>query len=242
MCSSSFLIQPILNLLFGKAEADVFQNAKLYLIGSCISYPFIAIFQAVCGSLRGVGETKPCLNLSLLMNLTNTGLNVLFITVFDMGVKGLVISTILARVLGMAASLIYILKYNETIRFQIKNALHFDFSILKKVMFIGLPFAAEQIFFNGGKLLTQTFIVQLGTLAMTAYAIGNSIALLFQIGPNALSISIVTIVGQCMGRRNIEDARKFIKSLIGLSSILFVITSLLIIAIFPGNDEIVQST
>src|SRR4051794_36185909 len=39
--------EPILNLLFGKAEADVFQNAKLYLIGSCISYPFIAIFQAV---------------------------------------------------------------------------------------------------------------------------------------------------------------------------------------------------
>ena len=79
---------PVLNLLFGKAEADVFQNAKIYLIGSCISYPLIAIFQAVCGSLRGIGETKPCLNLSLLMNLTNTGLNVLLITVFNMGVLG----------------------------------------------------------------------------------------------------------------------------------------------------------
>jgi Na+-driven multidrug efflux pump len=153
----------ILNLLFGQAEAAVFENAKIYLIGSCISYPLIAIFQAVSGALRGVGETKPVLNLSLLMNLTNTGLNVLLIIVFDMGVKGLVIATIIARILGMAASLIYILRYNETIRFQIKKALHIDFSILKKVMYIGLPFAAEQIFFNGGKLLTQTFIVQLGT-------------------------------------------------------------------------------
>lgn len=222
-----------LNILFGKADADVFQNAKIYLIGSCISYPFIAIFQAVIGSLRGVGETKPCLNLSLLMNLTNTCLNVLLITIFHMGVKGLVISTILARILGMAASLIYIIKYNETIRFKIKNALHVDFSILKKVMFIGLPFAAEQIFFNGGKLLTQTFIVQLGTLAMTVYAIGNSIALLFQIGPNALGIAIVTVVGQCIGRRNIQDSIKFIKSLIGLSSILFVITSIILLPFLP---------
>lgn len=224
---------PALNILFGKAEADVFQNAKIYLIGSCISYPFIAIFEAVCGSLRGVGETKPCLNLSLLMNLTNTCLNVLFITVFHMGVKGLVFSIILARILGMAASLTYMIKYNKTLQFQIKSALHLDFSILKKVMYIGLPFAAEQMFFNGGKLLTQTFIVQLGTLAMTVYAISNSIAMLFQIGPNALSISTVTVVGQCIGRRNIEDARKFIKSLIGLASIVFVITSVILLPFFP---------
>ncbi|MGF6949308.1 putative MATE family efflux protein [Neobacillus sp. B4I6] len=224
---------PILNMLFGKADADVFQNARIYLIGSCLSYPLIAIFQAVIGSLRGVGETKPCLNLSLLMNLTNTILNVLLITIFKMGVEGLVISTILARVLGMVASLIYVLKYNESIRFRFKNALHLDLSILKKVMFIGLPFAAEQIFFNGGKLLTQTFIVQLGTLSMTVYAIGNAIMMLYQIGPNSLGIAIVTIVGQCVGRRNIEDARKFIFSLIGLSSISFVFAGLLLLPLFP---------
>lgn len=223
---------PVLNLLFGRAEADVFQNAKIYLIGSCISYPFIAIFQAVCGSLRGVGETKPCLNLSLVMNVTNTLLNVLLITFMDMSVKGLVIATILARMLGMIASLIYIIKYNETIRFQLKSTLKIDFAILKKVMFIGIPFAAEQIFFNGGKLLTQTFIVQLGTLAMTAYAIVNSIALLFQIGPNALSIAIVPVVGQCIGRRNILDAKKFIKSIIGLSIVLFLIAPAILLPFF----------
>jgi putative MATE family efflux protein len=222
-----------LNLLFGKAEADVFQNAKMYLIGSCISYPFIAIFEAVCGSLRGVGETKPCLKLSLIMNVTNTCLNVLFITMFHMGIKGLVMSIILARILGMAVSLLYIIKYNKAFHFQLKKALRFDFSILKKVMFIGLPFAAEQIFFNGGKLLTQTFIVQLGTLAMTSYAIGNSIAVLYQIGPNALGISAVTVVGQCIGRRNVEDARKFIISLIGLASILFVLADVLFLPLFP---------
>lgn len=224
---------PTLNLLFGKADMDVFQNAKIYLIGSSLSYPLIAIFEGVSGALRGVGETKPCLNLSLLMNLTNTALNVVLITIFNMGVEGLVISIILARMIGMVASLIYIIKYNETIDFKIKAALQLDFTILKKVMFIGLPFAAEQLFFNGGKLLTQTFIVQLGTLAMTVYAISNSIAMLFQIGPNALSIGIVTVVGQCVGRRNIQDARKFTKSLIVLSSIFFVIAMVILMPIFP---------
>jgi putative MATE family efflux protein len=233
---SAFVIlfhAPTLNLLFGNADADVFQNAKLFLIGSCISYPFIAIFQAVSGVLRGISETKACLGLSLIMNITYLCLNIVLITIFDMGIMGLVISMILARILGMVTSLIYLVKYNQTLRFKIRNVLRLDYSILKKIMFIGIPFAAEQMFFNGGKLLTQTFIVQLGTIAMTVNAISGSISLLFQIGGNALSISIVTVVGQCIGRRNINDARKFIRSFIGLSTLFFVIATVIILPLFP---------
>lgn len=224
---------PVLNLLFGKADADVFQNARIFLIGSCISYPFIAIFQAVTGALRGVAETKACLGLSLIMNLTYLGLNILFITVLDMGIVGLVISMITARVLGMAVSLYYMIKMNHTLKYRIKNALKIDFSILKKIMVIGVPFAAEQMFFNGGKLLTQTFIVQLGTLAITVNAISGSISLLFQIGGSALSIAVVTVVGQCIGNGSIQDARKFIKSFIGLSTSFFIVISAVILPLFP---------
>lgn len=224
---------PTLNLLFGNAEEEVFNNAKLFLIGSCISYPFIAIFQAVCGALRGVAETKPCLGLSLIMNMTYLLLNVLFITVLDMGVMGLIISMNLSRLLGMICSIYYLLKINQSLRYRLKNAFTFDFAIIKKIMFIGIPFAAEQMFFNGGKLLTQTFIVQLGTLSMTVNAIGNSIALLFQIGGNALSLAVVTVVGQCIGSRNVKDARKFVKSFLVLSSITFVIAGAVIFPLFP---------
>lgn len=224
---------PMLDLLFGKAEADVLENAKIYLIGSAITYPLIGIFQAVSGSLRGTGETKPVLALSLFMNLLNVALNFLLITFFDMGIIGLVIATLIARTLGMIASLIYLMKYNETIRFRFKQALHFDFSIQKKIMFIGLPFAAEQLFFNGGKLLTQTFIVQLGTMSLTSYAIANSLNLLYQIGPNALCIAVVTVVGQCIGRRDIEDARKFIKSFLGVSNLFFIIAAIILVPLFP---------
>lgn len=183
--------------------------------------------------LRGVAETRACLRLSLIMNLTFLGLNVLLITIFNMGVRGLIISMILARVLGMVTSLIYLLKYNQTLRFKIKNALSIDFSMLKKIMFIGLPFAAEQMFFNGGKLLTQTFIVQLGTFAITVNAISGSIALVYQIGSQALSIAVVTVVGQCIGRRDIQDARKFIKSFLGLSTVFFIIGIVVLLPLFP---------
>ncbi|WP_213619994.1 MATE family efflux transporter [Paenibacillus sp. J22TS3] len=223
----------VLNVLFGQADAEVFQNARVYLIGSCISYPFIAIFQAVAGALRGMAETKACLGLSLIMNLTYLGLNILLISVLHMGVMGLVISVITARVLGMIISLVYIIKMNQSLQYRLRHALQLDWSILKKIMVIGVPFAAEQMFFNGGKLLTQTFIVQLGTLAITVNAISGSIAMLFQIGGSALSIAVVTVVGQCIGNGSIPDARKFIRSFIGLSTAIFIVLTAIILPLFP---------
>lgn len=224
---------PIIDFLFGGADADVMANAKLFLIGSCISYPFIGIYQGVVGALRGVSETKACLVLSVILNLSYFVLNLIFITILDMGVLGLAISLISARALGAAASLIYLIRYNHTLRYKLKNAISMHLSLLKKIMFIGLPFAVEQLFFNGGKLLTQTYIVQLGTLPITVNAIGNSLSMLFQIGGTALSVAIVTVVGQCIGRRDIADARMYIKSFIGLSGIFFVVIGAAILLVFP---------
>lgn len=224
----------LLQLLFGSADADVLANAKLFLIGSSISYPFFAIYQSIVGVLRGVSETKACLFLSVILNLTYFVLNILFITVMDLGVLGLAISYIVARVLGASIAVFYLFKMCHTLNVKLKDVFKPQLALLKKIMFIGLPFAAEQLFFNGGKLLTQTFIVQLGTLSITVNAISNSLSLLFQVGGSTLSVAIVTVVGQCIGRREIDDARKFIRSFLWLSCAFFVVITAVLLAIFPS--------
>jgi putative efflux protein, MATE family len=223
---------PTLNLLFGKADTSVLSNAKVYLIGCGASYCGIATVEAVCGALRGVGETRSSLFLALTMNLSYVALNFLFINLLNMGVLGMVIALNIARYIGAACSILYLIKGNSSLHFQIRDVFRADFVMLKRILFIGLPFAAEQMFFNGGKILTQTFIVQLGVLSMDINAISNSITTLFQIPANALLLSTVTVVGQCMGRRDVNDARKFIKSFIGLSSLSFVLMFLIVIPLF----------
>jgi len=227
------LHSPIIQFLFGAADPEVIANAKLFLIGSAISYPFIGIYQSVIGALRGVSETKACLVLSVILNLSYFLLNIVFITLLDMGVLGLAISLITARVLGAASALFYLLKYNHTLRCTLKSILSLQFSLLKKIMFIGLPFAMEQLFFNGGKLLMQTFIVQFGTLPTTVNAISNSLSMLFQVGGTTISVAIVTIVGQCMGRKDVADAKKYIRSFLWLSSLFFIAITIVLLSVFP---------
>lgn len=224
---------PILKGLFGQAEAEVFNNAKLFLIGSAISFPMFALYQAVIGALRGVGETKACLWLSILLNIIYFLLNVLLVSVLDLGIIGICISYIVARGVGAIAALWYLVKKSQRLQVPIMDIIHFNWSLLKKILFIGLPFAAEQLFFNGGKILTQTYIVQLGTLPITVNAIGNSISMLFQVGGTTLSIAIVTIVGQCIGSREIDDAKRYIKGFIILSISFFVFIEIILLLCFP---------
>ena len=85
----------ILRLLFGNIEADVMQNAVIYFILSALSYPFLAVYNA-CGSLyRAMGNSKISMQMSFLMNIINIVGNAILIYVFNLGVMGAGIATLI---------------------------------------------------------------------------------------------------------------------------------------------------
>ncbi len=223
---------PALNILFGSAAPDVFDNARVYLIGSSVSYLGIGIVEAVCGALRGIGRSRASLFLSLIMNLSYVLLNILFINGMHMGVMGLSVALNVSRYLAAICSIYYLIKVDTNLHLKIKDMIHVNWTMFKKIMFIGMPFAAEQMFFNGGKILTQIFIVGLGTNAIAVNAICATLANVVQIPANALSLTVITVVGQCIGSRSIEDARKFTKSFLWLSSLSFIFTGAIVLSLF----------
>ncbi|MDF9840811.1 MULTISPECIES: MATE family efflux transporter [unclassified Paenibacillus] len=228
---------PLLNLLFGAASPDVMANARTYLIGSSLSYLGIAVVEAVCGALRGIGRARASLVLSLIMNLIYVLLNFVFINGLHMGVFGMTIAVNASRYFAAVCALIYLFRMDSTLHVKFRDLLALNWSMLKRIMNIGLPFAAEQMFFNGGKILTQIFIVSLGTYAIATNAITSTLAGVMQIPANALSLTLITVVGQCMGSRNVRDARKFVKSFLVLSSASYVLMALLI---FPAFHPLVS--
>lgn len=224
----------ILKWIFGNAEAAVFENAKIYLIGSAVSYVFFAMMEAVSASLRGLGETRSSLVLTLVMNGLYVVMNFFLINVFDMGIVGMVISLITARMVAALVSLLFLIRKRNPYRLKFTKIFCLDFSIIRRSFTLGLPFAAEQMFFNGGKILTQTFIVGMGTLALATNAITSSVVSLFMIPANTFSLSIITIVGQCIGRKDMNQARKMIKSFMVLTSASYVFLGLLLLPFLPG--------
>ncbi|WP_276355139.1 MATE family efflux transporter [Cohnella caldifontis] len=231
---------PLLRALFGSASPDVMAEAQTYLIGSGVSYAGIAIVQAVCGVLRGVGRSRASLALSMIMNLSYLLLNAVLILLLHQGVLGLSISANVSRYAAAVCALVYLVKTSAELKVRMRDLLHFNLAMLRKILFIGLPFAAEQMFFNGGKMLTQVFIVSLGTYALAANAVCNTLASVYQIPSGALSLTAVTVVGQCVGSRNIADARKFTRSFVWLSSLALTLTALILLPLSKPLVDLFQ--
>ncbi|KRL10071.1 MATE family efflux transporter [Schleiferilactobacillus perolens] len=232
------LHEQILTALFGRADPGVLDDAATYLMGILISYPFQAVVEGTNGSLRGVGRTKTSLQLSLTMNAIYLGFNIVFVSWLKMGVIGLAISLNISRVLaaGLAIWMLYRNRAIFNMRLQILKRI--NFATVRQVILVAIPFAAESIFFNGGKIIMQIMIVSLGTDMIAANAIGGSWIQLSEIIPSALGTALVPIVGQSMGRRNTHDARKLTKSFVILGMILFLTVDLILLPIFPVGIQI----
>ena len=217
----------ILAFIFQDATPLVLEYGYIYLLGSALSYPFFAINQSFIGSHRGMGESRTAMFFSVLVNGLFLLFNFLFIKLFGMGVLGISISIFACRIIVAILAIIYMIFFSTSIRVKLKWIFSFQWKIQKSILLIGMPAASEQIFFNGGKLLTQTFIASLGTVAMAANAISNSMAAMYFITTNAASLTVITVVGQCMGAKKIASAKRFtINAVIG-SGILTAVVCLL---------------
>ena len=227
------LHQVVLNLLFGTADPIVMSNAKIYFIGILLSYPAHAIIEGVNGSLRGLGFTRNSLKNSLFMNSVYLISNIFFVLIFDLGIIGLIISLLISRFLGALFASYSMYQYRMNFRLRKKDLQRFDVNMLGFILRTSLPFAAESLFFNGGKIIMQMMIVSFGTAHIAANAIAGSWVQLAEIIPSALATSLVPIVGQSVGRGNLNDVRKLTKSFVRLGILAIVAVDTLLLPLFP---------
>lgn len=228
------IIHPVvLNLLFGKADALVMSHAKGYFVGILLSYPAHAVIEGINGSLRGLGFTRNSLKNSLFMNSVYLVSNLVFVLIFDLGIIGLIVSLLISRFLGVIFASYSMYQHRQNFRLRKKDLTQLDFPTISFILRTSLPFAAESLFFNGGKIIMQMMIVSFGTAHIAANAIAGSWIQLSEIIPSALATSLVPIVGQSVGRRNLNDVQNLTKSFIRLGIVAIIAVDILLLPLFP---------
>ena len=90
---------------------------------------------------------------------------------------------------------------------------HFEWPMIRSILRIGIPSGVENSLFNIGKLIVQGFLAGLGTAAIAANAISGSIANFLLVPGGALSLGLITVVGQCIGAGEYDQARYYVRRL-----------------------------
>lgn len=219
---------PILQMIFGSAQADVMGIAQFYFIGVLLTYPSLAILEGINGVLRGINRTKSTLTISLFTNLLYLVLSLILVIGLKQGILGLIIAMNLSRILGAIFAIKLLLTSMREDGFKLSRLTQISRHQILLVIKTSLPFASEQLFFNGGKIIMQMIVVQLGTTAIAAHAIVSTLAPMSEIIPVALSIVIIPIVGQSLGQKNPQGAKKITRVFLIYGSLMVYAMDLLV--------------
>ena len=221
---------PLLGFIFGKVDADVMENSMVYFFYTVLSYPFIALYDAGASIFRAQENTRGPMVISIISNVMNIAGNAIMIWAFHMGVAGAALSTLISRIFCAVVVLIQLRKEREGQEIVVRDYFKIrpNWSMIKRILGIGIPSGVENSMFQLGKLAIQSTVSTLGTAAIAAQAMTNILENLNGIAAIGVGVGLMTIVGQCLGAGRKDEAVYYIKKLCVIAEIV-VLTSCLIV-------------
>lgn len=223
----------ILRAVFGQVEEAVMDSAATYLIITGLSICPLALYNGCAALFRAMRDSRTTMYISLLMNLINLVGNAILIFLCNMGVAGAAIATLVART--VAAGLIFKLMLDEKreVNFKGRLTLRVDFSLVKKILYIGVPNGLENSLFQLGKILLLSLVSTFGTSAIAANAVCGTITN-FNILPGmAIGMALLSVSSVCIGAGEIGQVRYYTKKMMRLTWIAMSSVSLIMIVGAP---------
>ncbi len=209
--------QHILSLIFGQVEPAVMDSALVYFLLTAAAYPFMGIYNAGAALFRAMGNSKVSMINSFIINVINILVNAILIFGFGMGAAGAGIGTLVSRI--AAAVIIMVMLRHPGLTVQVDDIFYFEFngSMIRRILFIGIPTGMENGMFQAGKLMVLNLITTFGTSAVAANAIANSISGVINVPGSAMGLAIITVIGRCIGAGDTRQAVHYTKLLVGCS-------------------------
>ena len=224
----------LIRLFFGAIDDDVMAACITYLWISAISYPFLGVYNSCAALFRAMGNSKVSMVVSLVMNVINVMGNAFFIFTFHMGVAGVATASLISRVAACVIMVVLLRNPEHQVFISLKwEYLKPNFSMIRKILHIGIPNGLENSFFQLGRVLVVSIISGFGTVQIAANAVANNLDGMGCIPGNAMNLAMITVIGQCVGARDYDQAVYYTKKLMKIAYLAAIGWNALIILTLP---------
>lgn len=221
MTVSLLFLDPILKF-FGATD-NTLPYARDYMIIILIGNAITHLYLGLNAVLRASGKPKISMWCTILTVIINAILDPIFIFVFDMGIRGAAIATILAQVICLVWQMKILSNKNKLIHFQ-RGIYRLKSRIVSDILSIGMaPFLMNLcacivvIFVNNGLLKYG------GDLAVGAYGIVNRIGFVFVMICIGINQGMQPIAGYNYGAEKMDRVMKVYYLAMGYATCICVI-------------------
>ena len=201
---------------------------------------------AGAGILRAVGDSKRPFYFLVVCALLNTALDLLFVIVFRMGVRGVALATIISQAVSALLVLITLIRTTECIQLRPRKLrLHWD--ILSKIILVGIPAAIQMAITGFSNIFVQSYINFFGDACMSGWTTYAKVDAVLFLPMQSIALASTTFVGQNLGCNQVERAKKGVRTalLMALTSTAFLMIPIIIfaepvVAFFNAKPEVVE--
>ena len=208
----------IMDFLHVSPQMRPFSMTYIYIVGG--GGFLMAVSNVMLQILRCNGYTKIGMWVTFGINIVNIIGNYCFLygplKFMNMGVAGVAISTVAARFLAVIALIIFFYA-TKTGRFSLRYLNPFPFTLLSRMIRIGLPSAGESLTYNLYQTTLLSFVNAMGNDAVNARAYCNTLISFAMIFSNASAMSTQIITGHLVGAEKNEEAYKRVFRTLGTS-------------------------
>ena len=224
---------PLLRLLFGKIEPDVMAACESYLFITTLSLPALAIYDAGAALCRSIGKTNVTMYISLVTNIINVVGNCIGVFGLHLGAAGVAWPSLISRTLSAVAVTMFCFQKKNTVRYHWPDILTWDSRTQKKILGIALPNGLENGVHQLVKVALSSMVALFGTYQIAANGVAQSIWSLASIMGLAMAPVYTTVIGQCMGARDIDAANFYFKKLNRITLVLSILWNTFVFALTP---------
>jgi len=210
VCSALLLLfrAPLLGFILGAAEREVLDAGGLFFTLSIFSFPFLGLMNCSHNILRGSGHARRTMPMIVSVSAIHALLSWIMVSYMELGILGAGLAIVISRGFGAVYGLASVRRGNDNLIIDSILPRSIDMAKIKIVLTVGVPAAIEQILFQSGRLLTQTYAISFGTQALAANSIANTIYNFINLPAIALQLTIVPLVGKYIGMEEPAKAKQ----------------------------------
>lgn len=223
----------LMRLMFGKVDADVMDACVTYLRISAYSYPALAIYNAGAALYRSFGKTSTTMYISILANIINVIGNCIGVFGLHAGVVGVAVPSLVSRCFSAVVITILCFSAKNPVSYLGSWIMKLDVSLQKKILRIAVPNGVESGVFQLAKVALSSVVALFGTYQIAANGVAQSIWSLAALVCVTMGPVFITVIGQCMGAGDIEQAEMYFRKLTKITLVFAIAWNALIFAVTP---------
>ena len=189
---------------------DEAKEATTYLTIYFAGILGLMFYNIGAGILRAVGDSQRPFYFLVVSAVMNIVLDLVFVLVFNMGVAGVALATIIAQSTSAVLIIITLLRSDACIKL-IPKELKIHWGMLKKIFTVGIPAALQMAITSFSNIFVQSYINYFGGNCMAGWTTYAKVDQLLFLPMQSISLASTTFVGQNLGRNQAERARQGVK-------------------------------